>query len=81
MDPSTTPTDHTQALRRMLALPLNPSAVDDLLFWEAWERNPDPGPAAVLRIAQLRRANPALAAALRKEVAAAARPSMVTMSS
>jgi hypothetical protein len=42
----------------------------DLLFLERWEINPEPGTAAALRIAQLRRANPALAAEIRAEIAA-----------
>ena len=64
---------HTTAVRRILALPLDPSAVEDLLFWEAWERRPDADPASVLRIAQLRRAHPTLAAAIRKQVASASK--------
>ena len=64
---------HTLAVRRILALPLDRSAVDDMLFWEAWERQPDAQPASVFRIAQLRRAHPTLAAAIRKQVASAAR--------
>ena len=65
--------DHTPAVRRILALPLDPSAVEDLLFWEAWERHPDADPASVFRVAQLRRAHPTLAAAIRKDVASAAK--------
>ena len=64
---------HLQAIRRVLALPLDPSAVEDMLFWEAWERDPDPDPGAVLRVTQLRRAHPTLAAAIRKEVSSAIR--------
>ena len=61
---------HTQALRHALSDDLAPSEVADLLFLEAWERDPAPGPAAARRVAQIRRAQPALAAALRQEAAA-----------
>jgi hypothetical protein len=46
------------------------SAVADLLFLEAWERDPAPGPAAARRVGQIRRANPNLARAIRQEIAA-----------
>ncbi|HVE23509.1 MAG TPA: hypothetical protein VNC39_16175, partial [Acidocella sp.] len=38
------------------------------LFLELWERAPTPGPAAALRVQQIRRANPELAAAIRHEI-------------
>lgn len=44
--------------------------IDDLLYLERWELHPLPGPAAALRVSQIRRANPALAAAIRDELAA-----------
>jgi hypothetical protein len=42
---------------------------DDLLFLERWELAPVPGPAAALRVGQIRRANPELASAIRSELA------------
>lgn len=59
----------TNALRR--DWPLDRACAEDLLFLERWELCPLPGPAAALRVAQLRRANPDLAAAIRAELAAA----------
>ncbi|TLU71381.1 hypothetical protein [Lichenicoccus roseus] len=41
---------------------------EDLLFLENWESDPAPGTAAVLRIGQIRRSNPALAAEIRREL-------------
>ena len=64
------PAAFTQTVRSMLAGPLSPSAIDDLLFLEAWERDPAPGLGAVRRAGQIRRANPAVAAAIRSEIAA-----------
>ncbi len=46
------------------------SARNDLLFLERWEIAPVPGMGAALRVQQIRRANPELAAAIRAEVAA-----------
>ncbi len=46
----------------------------DLLFLENWERNPAPGTAAALRIGQIRRANPRLAAEIREELLCESRP-------
>jgi hypothetical protein len=60
----------TEALRRVLAQPLSSSAVADYLFLEAWERNPSAKPGTALRVGQIRRANPVLAAAIRAEVSA-----------
>jgi hypothetical protein len=45
------------------------SAREDLLFLERWEMMPQPGMGAVLRVQQIRRANPVLADAIRAEVA------------
>ena len=59
----------TRALQRVLAKTLPRSAVLDFLFLEQWERDPMPGPASALRIKQIRRANPDLAAAIRLEAA------------
>jgi len=42
----------------------------DLLFLERWEMVPRPDMAQVLRVQQIRRANPELARAIRAEVAA-----------
>ena len=59
---------HTAALR--LALPgiRDDGWAEDLLFLERWEMAPMPGAAAALRVQQLRRANPELAAAIRAEI-------------
>ncbi len=43
-------------------------ARDDLLFLEQWEALPSPGSAAALRVGQIRRANPLLAAEIRAEM-------------
>lgn len=58
----------TNALRE--ALHDSPCAARraDLLFLEAWERAPAPSVAATLRVSQIRRANPDLAAAIRAEI-------------
>ncbi len=58
----------TEALRRALSGLRNDQAVDDLLFLEAWEADPLPGAGAALRVGQLRRANPGLAAEIRAEL-------------
>jgi hypothetical protein len=58
----------TQAVRRALAEARNEAAIADLLFLETWEASPNPEVAAVLRVAQIRRANPALAEAVRGEL-------------
>lgn len=62
---------HTKALQRMLAQPLTWSAVADYMFLEAWEREPSDNAGVALRIGQIRRANPALAAEIRAEIALA----------
>ena len=59
----------TMALQRVLNGMSDPASKADLLFLEKWERDPLPGAAAALRIAQLRRANPDLAAEIRAELA------------
>lgn len=59
---------HTSALRRVWPAVTNWSAAEDLLFLERWEMDPLPGTAAALRVGQIRRANPELAAEIRAEV-------------
>lgn len=59
----------TAAVRRALERVRSDAAVADLLFLEAWEASPTLEVAAVLRVAQIRRANPALADAVRGELA------------
>jgi hypothetical protein len=44
--------------------------IEDLLYLERWELHPLPGSAAALRVSQIRRANPELAAAIRDELTA-----------
>ncbi|MCW3473628.1 hypothetical protein [Limobrevibacterium gyesilva] len=61
----------TVALRRVLAKIRDHASTADLLFLERWEISPSPGAATALRVSQIRRANPELAAAIRAEVAAA----------
>jgi hypothetical protein len=58
----------THALRRHLAAVTNEQTIRDLLYLEAWEINPQPGAGSALRINQLRRANPELAAEIRAEL-------------
>jgi hypothetical protein len=60
----------TRAVQRALSTQHDPAAASDLLFLERWEIQPLPGAAAALRIGQLRRANPDLAAEIRAEIAA-----------
>ncbi len=61
----------TDAVRRAVADTHSEALVADLLFLERWEMAPIPGPAAALRAAQIRRANPGLAAEVRAEIARA----------
>jgi hypothetical protein len=60
----------TAALRGALPAIRDRSAVHDLLFLERWEIAPEPGMAPALRVQQIRRANPELAAAIRAEISA-----------
>ena len=60
----------TLAVRRALAEVHDEASASDLLFLERWEISPLPGAAAALRVGQLRRANPDLAAEIRAELAA-----------
>jgi hypothetical protein len=59
----------TAAVRRALERVHSDAAISDLLFLETWEASPTPEVAAVLRVAQIRRANPQLADAVRDELA------------
>jgi hypothetical protein len=61
----------TAVVRNLITLANDPAMISDLLFLERWERAPNAGMGSVLRAAQIRRANPILAAAVRAEVAAA----------
>jgi hypothetical protein len=64
----------TQVVRRLLAAGMPASAAADLIFLEAWERDPAPGIAAVRRVGQIRRAQPLIAGAIRDEIAGWTRP-------
>lgn len=64
--PHRQPFPRTNAVRR--AIDADRRAAPDLLFLEQWEMAPQSGVAAVLRVAQIRRANPRLAADLRAEL-------------
>jgi hypothetical protein len=59
----------TLAVTRALSTLRDPASAADLLFLERWEISPLPGTAAALRVGQIRRANPALAAEIRAELA------------
>ena len=62
----------TDALRRALAS-FGADAASELRFLEQWEADPEPNLGTVLRVGQIRRANPDLAAAIRAELAEGAR--------
>ncbi len=62
----------THVVRHHLAQQSSGAMIADLLFLERWEMSPVPGTGATLRVAQIRRANPELAAAIRAELAASA---------
>ncbi len=62
----------TAALRRALAT-CRADMAAELHFLEQWEIDPQPGLGTALRVGQIRRANPALAAEIRAELADAAR--------
>ena len=68
MQPVRADVPRTEALQRALAEVADTSYVADLLFLEAWERDPIPGAGAARRVLQIRRANPALAEAIRREI-------------
>jgi hypothetical protein len=59
----------TTALRRALAGQHNEQVKRDLLFLERWEARPTFAVAETLRARQIRRAQPALANAIRAELA------------
>ena len=59
---------HTAALQRALTGVRDKRCIYDLLYLEAWERDPAPSLASTLRISQIRRANPQLAAEIRAEL-------------
>lgn len=63
----------TEALRRVLRQAGDARVAADLLFLEAWEALAPTDVAATLRAAQIRRANPELAAAIRAELGRAGR--------
>jgi len=60
----------TDVVRRALGVAHDNATIDDLLFLERWEISPTPGTAGALRVSQIRRANPELAAAVRAEISA-----------
>ncbi len=59
---------HTVALQRALEAAPDHMSEADLLYLERWEQMPIPGVAAALRVNQIRRANPVLAAEIRAEL-------------
>jgi hypothetical protein len=59
----------TRALRDALPQLADRRQAEDLLFLERWEIAPRADAATALRVLQLRRANPELAAAIRSELA------------
>ncbi len=61
-------TPQTEAVRRVLQRLRDHTSQADLLFLERWELRPLPGSAAALRVGQIRRANPTLAAEIRAEL-------------
>jgi hypothetical protein len=58
----------TEALRRALQQVHDEAEAADLLFLEYWQAQRAPGIAASLRAAQIRRANPTLAAEIHAEL-------------
>ncbi len=58
----------TNAVERAMSTLRDAASASDLLFLERWEISPVPGAAAALRVGQLRRANPTLAAEIRAEL-------------
>jgi hypothetical protein len=69
----------TQAVRHALEGVRGDAAIADLMFLEAWEASPTPEVGAVLRVAQIRRANRALADAVRGELAELMHPRRPTL--
>jgi hypothetical protein len=62
------PLPRTAALRRELSRLRDEARADDLLYLEAWEVDPLPWAGPALRVGQIRRANPGLAAEIRAEL-------------
>jgi hypothetical protein len=58
----------TLAVREALQSINNSQAENDLLLLEAWEMQPSPNLGVTLRVSQIRRANPGLAAAIEVEL-------------
>ncbi len=58
----------TAAVQRALAATRDHTSEADFLFLERWEQAPIPGAAAAMRVNQIRRANPDLAAEIRAEL-------------
>ena len=65
---SSTAVPRTAAVQRALRDVYDETTTADLLFLEAWELHPSPGTAPALRVNQIRRANPSLAAEIRAEL-------------
>lgn len=59
----------TSVVRDLMARQNDPAMLADLLFLERWEASPAHGAGSVLRVAQIRRALPDVAAAVRAEIA------------
>jgi hypothetical protein len=59
----------TQAVKRVLSLADDKSMVADLLFLEHWQMHRSYDLGSTLRAAQIRRANPTLAAEIQAELA------------
>ena len=59
----------TEAVRALMARLKDPALLADLLVLERWEAEPAHGAGSVMRVAQIRRALPDLAAAVRAEIA------------
>ena len=59
----------TSVVRDLMARQNDPALLADLLFLERWEAAPAHGTGSVLRVAQIRRALPDVAAAVRAEIA------------
>ncbi len=59
---------YTQAVRDALQTVHDAMTEADLLFLEAWEMQPTAHLGATLRASQIRRANPALTAAINREL-------------
>ncbi len=62
------PLPRTAAVRRELSRLRDEACAGDLLFLEGWELDPLPGAGPALRVGQIRRANPELAAEIRAEL-------------